>query len=347
MSDESGQLPLPTLLSQPLVAHTIEVDHLYETRMPHRTAELREGRGPLLVSFALWSNFLRYVDDDGTSLREIGEAARIATKTLHVAAAGMERWRYVDVGSGRGEDRPVWATADGRLARTTWAPLADEVDDRWRGRFGDLRRQLLDLRPEDALPRFLPIARYETGLRAEVRAHVRAAAPNDLSIGELLAQILLAFTVEYEAESEWSLALGANFLRVLDEEPFALASLPQATGASKEAVSFATKFLARNGLALLADRQVRLTAAGLEQQQRYRHLIDEVERRWRTRLGQERLDALRTALEAIVGGSTLPSSPLAEAVAPPPGTWRARRERPLVLPHYPLVLHRAGYPDGS
>jgi len=27
--------------------------------------------------------------------------------------------------------------------------------------------------------------------------------------------------------------------------------------------------------------------------------------------------------------------------------WRAKFRRPEVLPHYPMVLHRGGYPDGS
>ena len=59
------------------------------------------------------------------------------------------------------------------------------------------------------------------------------------------------------------------------------------------------------------------------------------------------LEALRGTLELVVGGGTLASSPLAKAVAPPPETWRAKREPPHLLPHYPLVLHRGGHPDGS
>ena len=32
---------------------------------------------------------------------------------------------------------------------------------------------------------------------------------------------------------------------------------------------------------------------------------------------------------------------------PPPCTWRAEVPRPAVLPHYPMILRRGGYPDGS
>ena len=34
-------------------------------------------------------------------------------------------------------------------------------------------------------------------------------------------------------------------------------------------------------------------------------------------------------------------------LAPHPGNWRARLPRPAVLPHFPMTLHRGGYPDGA
>jgi hypothetical protein len=38
--------PLPTLLSQALVAHTIELDNEAEHRLPHRTTEQGSGDAP-------------------------------------------------------------------------------------------------------------------------------------------------------------------------------------------------------------------------------------------------------------------------------------------------------------
>jgi hypothetical protein len=32
---------------------------------------------------------------------------------------------------------------------------------------------------------------------------------------------------------------------------------------------------------------------------------------------------------------------------PYPGNWRLQVRPPVTLPHYPMVLHRGGYPDGS
>jgi hypothetical protein len=39
--------------------------------------------------------------------------------------------------------------------------------------------------------------------------------------------------------------------------------------------------------------------------------------------------------------------PLFGGLEPYPDNWRALVRRPDVLPHFPMVLHRGGYPDGS
>ena len=66
--------PLPTLLSQALVAHTVELDNEAEHRLPHRTTRHddpdAEPSGPWLVSFALWANVLQYLDEDGTTVAD-------------------------------------------------------------------------------------------------------------------------------------------------------------------------------------------------------------------------------------------------------------------------------------
>jgi hypothetical protein len=71
-----------------------------------------------------------------------------------------------------------------------------------------------------------------------------------------------------------------------------------------------------------------------------------VEGRWIERFG-ERIDGLRTALQAIVGDGTAEGSPLFAGLEPYAEGWRAMVRRPKTLPHFPMVLHRGGYPDGS
>src|SRR5207302_2159147 len=56
----ASALPLSTLLSQALVAFTIELDNDFELQMPHvTTMGMKAGRsadGPWLVSFVMWAN---------------------------------------------------------------------------------------------------------------------------------------------------------------------------------------------------------------------------------------------------------------------------------------------------
>jgi hypothetical protein len=54
--------------------------------------------------------------------------------------------------------------------------------------------------------------------------------------------------------------------------------------------------------------------------------------------------ALRAALEPLAAGQP---SPLFGGLEPYPDNWRASIRRPGTLPHFPMVLHRGGYPDGS
>ena len=57
--------------------------------------------------------------------------------------------------------------------------------------------------------------------------------------------------------------------------------------------------------------------------------------------------ALRQGAEALAVGAEGQPPPLFQALEPYPGNWRASVRRPGTLPHYPMVLHRGGYPDGS
>lgn len=76
MVSMSGGLPLSALLSQALVAFVIEFDNEFEHRTPHRTSDHGATQGspsaPWLVSMAMWMNFIRFVPDTGTTIREFG-----------------------------------------------------------------------------------------------------------------------------------------------------------------------------------------------------------------------------------------------------------------------------------
>jgi hypothetical protein len=142
--------PLPTLLSQVLVAFTIEFDNEAEHQVSHRTTTGRDG-GPRgaswLASQVMWSNVMQFVSAEGILVRDLHSRARTRRDSL----TGLQRWGYVDlkpdpsdgrISPPRG-DLVVRATAGGRRAQVVWRPLAGQTEERWRLRFGsDNIRQL-------------------------------------------------------------------------------------------------------------------------------------------------------------------------------------------------------------
>jgi hypothetical protein len=174
-----------------------------------------------------------------------------------------------------------------------------------------------------------------------------------LPLPALLSRVLLAFAVEFERETATSLAISANVLRVLSEDDWIpVRDLPALSGVSKESIAMATGFLVRNGRAETGPvpppgrgQRIRLTAAGRRAKDRYGRLTAAIEDRWRARWGDAPISGLRALLECLAGPPGGPS-PLMQGLEPYPDNWRAKIKPPRILPHYPMVLHRGGYPDG-
>jgi hypothetical protein len=76
----SPAVPLPVLLSQLLVAFTIEFDNESEHRIVHWTTNGSRGAGPSgapwLVSQVLWVNVLQYIGEEGIRVGELRARAR-------------------------------------------------------------------------------------------------------------------------------------------------------------------------------------------------------------------------------------------------------------------------------
>jgi hypothetical protein len=85
-ANETSPLPLSALLSQVLVAFTIECDNEFERQMPHRTSNYGStaGRaaGPWLVSMAMWWTCMRLVRRPLTGAIEARWAARFGADTI-------------------------------------------------------------------------------------------------------------------------------------------------------------------------------------------------------------------------------------------------------------------------
>jgi DNA-binding MarR family transcriptional regulator len=375
MGKVPASFPLPTLLSQALVAHTIELDNEAEHRLAHRTTR-HEGAGagrsgPWLVSFALWANVLQYLDGDDVTVA----ALRARARTNRLLLNGLQRWGYVTLTPPEGQplrkppqdDATVRARRAGLRAREVWSPLPAIIDDRWQERLGAPAFDPLDraLRAVfDALridpPAYLPVVHPTQGGKVDVppprdvTAGAHASVPGRGSLSPLLSGVLLAFTVDFEADARISLPISANTLRVLDVAGTRPGDLPRLTGVSREGNAMCVGWLERHGcVEAVPDttarrgKLIRLTPKGEKAQQKYRRLLRATEDSWRTRFGAATIDDLRAALEDVVGDGTLGASPLARGLTPHPDNWRARVRRPETLPHHPMVLHRGGYPDGS
>ncbi|HXZ69372.1 MAG TPA: hypothetical protein VEH31_00700 [Streptosporangiaceae bacterium] len=216
------------------------------------------------------------------------------------------------------------------------------------------------------LPRYLPVVKNQ--MFADV-AHVRPRPPaggeSSADVSVLLSQVLLAFTLDFERESAVSLAVAANALRVLTGEGVRIRDLPRLTGVSKEALSMAAGILTRQSCAVTGPdpaasrgKLIRLTPRGRSAQDDYIRLLDVTEQRWRERFGPGTIGALRRSLLSLIGQRDGGRPRLSQGLQPYPGGWRARnpylRQTTAVLddpdgalPHYPMVLHRGGWPDGS
>ena len=436
------RLPLSALLSQALVAFTIEFDNEAEQRIPHTTAITGRTPGALhatwLASMVMWFNCMRFVTDEGVSVRDLKRLARTGTNLK-----GMVRWRYVTVAPDSADRRAkppqsAWLIRPqpgGRMAQQIWRTLLPVVEKRWEERFGEpeirelresLRAIVTRLHPE--LPDCLPILGYglfSSGPRAhgnmgatarisgsagrlaerlslsgrqatektideqaaagpesrrlsarqaakpqisgELRADsltARLTPDSDLALPSLLSRALLTFALEFERESEVSLAISANLLRLFDAsgksdpESVRVRDLPRRSGVSKEAIAMAMGYLVKRGYARIEQESgkvgesgklklLALTAKGLRARDVYSRLPPEIEERWRSRIGDKQVRRLRASLEPLVGDGTAHGSPLLGGLEPYPDGWRAAIRRPETLPHYPMVLHRGGYPDGS
>ena len=268
-----GPLPLSALLSQALVAFTIEFDNEAEHRLPHRTTSYGasgHGDGAWLVSLVMWENCMRFVAEEPMTVRDLLIRARTATNL-----DGMRRWGYITIDGtttripkgSPGRDSVLAATARGLQAREIWLPLPGLIEQRWQDRFGSgqinrLRHSLPAIVAEldPGLPDCLPILRpglLSRGPDPALPPRPQDGDPAGLPLHALLSRVLLSFALDYEREAGPSLAVSANVLRVLTAEGTRLRDLPPPAGISKEAVRWALGLLVRARLAVEEPDPVR------------------------------------------------------------------------------------------
>jgi hypothetical protein len=207
-------------------------------------------------------------------------------------------------------------------------------------------------RPDRSAPARHPVAasscRHPAGTPGSPAADIA-----QLPLAALLSRVLLSFAIDFEAEYDLSLAICANVLRLLPEAGVPVRDLPWLTGVSKESVTMAVGTLTKRHLVTLGPapagrgKVARLSPGGRQRQNPSGRLVRVVEERWLARYGAADIGGLRAALEPLAGDLTAEGSLPFRGLVPYPGNWRAATRQARVLPHFPMVLHRAGYPDGS
>jgi hypothetical protein len=114
------------LLSQALVAFTIEFDNEFERRTPHHITHRRR---PWLASMVMWREFMRHVPEQGIAARELARLSGLDPRVLAHALEQVAENFVVD------RDTLVQPTEAGSRAREVWRPLTAEIEGRWQARF--------------------------------------------------------------------------------------------------------------------------------------------------------------------------------------------------------------------
>src|SRR5579872_7361757 len=136
--------PLSALLSQVLVAFTVEFDNEFEKRMGE--AGYRGAR----LSLVVWANLMRFVSEGTVTVRDLAAQALAPDNQIKFELGCLERWGFVVLppspsgkprdgwGSGRGirADWMVRLTSKGLTASKIWPLLSGEIEQRWERRFG-------------------------------------------------------------------------------------------------------------------------------------------------------------------------------------------------------------------
>jgi DNA-binding MarR family transcriptional regulator len=304
----------------------------------------------------MWLQLMRFVPDQGINAKELYRLTDLSPKVFRMWLIRMSKWwGYLTVSK-----MFVRPTPGGLKALETWRPLTRVIEKRWQKRFG---KDVIELREvmqsmvrkfSNDYPDYLPVLGYELLSRPPAAKSREAAriSRSDRTLPTLLSKLLLAFAVEFERDSGLSLAVSANLLRLTSEEGIRVRDLPRLSGVSKEAIAMALRRAEECGLGVVQKQSASspvkmfvLTPEGRRAREMYHQLVWNIEKNWKASFGRENVEKLRELLERIIG--TPESSLLLEGLKPYPEGWRASVPALKQLPHYPMVLHRGGFPDGS
>jgi hypothetical protein len=338
------------LLSQILVAYTVELDNEFELGMS------RAGFPGARLSLVVWTNLVRFIPERGVPVRDLQTASMEHEDRLRFQLGCLERWGFIYFqqekdgdprlrarsgvrrdgwGSGRGI-KTAWVVhlaRRGKLAAAIWPRVWPEVEERWRRRFGAGYAKLygalqgIERRRDVELPLGLPsVGNVPWSETYQPRRSREDEA--DLPLSPLLSRVLLMFTIEFNQRSRVPISVCANTIRVLSTDVgVRLGDLSRLTGCSPEASDigwFLKRFVAvgpdpggKRG------RVATLSPAGLNAQKTYHRLTGEIEKDWELKFGATAVGKLRSSLETLLAQRKDGRSVIASGLVPPDGTIRA------------------------
>ena len=315
---EMVPLPLSALLSQVLVAYTVELDNGFELRM------VRAGFPGARLSLVLWLNVLRLLPSEGLTFRDLADRYVGPPDSLKIQLGYLERWWVIEMssgnptsrqkrdgwGSGRGITRSttIQLTTIGKKAVEIWPVLLSEIEDRWRKRF---EKEEIH-RISKSLQKIVQSSEVELplGLSSILDLDEREYKPRPakkeapLAFVMLVSQVLFLFAGEFQKRSRLPLLICANMIRVLGENPVRLGDLPRLTGGSAETSDVGWRLkpfvILENDPAGKRGKVIRLSERGARAQDAYYQTTRDIEKDWAEKFGADNIRGLRSNLEKLL-----------------------------------------------
>ena len=104
-------VPLSSLLSQALVAFTVELDNEFERRMSE------SGHHGARLSLVVWSNLMRFLVAGGMSVRDLAARALAPKERIKFDLGCLERWRFIVLQPDPADDCSIVTRTYGRAGR--------------------------------------------------------------------------------------------------------------------------------------------------------------------------------------------------------------------------------------
>lgn len=261
-----------------------------------------------MPSLDIWANLLRAIDSDGTAVHELPFALRLSKRAVRTRAAAAARRGWIEqVKMGRGKDR-ILLTSSGAAVAGRWKTLESAAERHWHAEIGMKRAWRLRTALESVVAAFpLEHPHYPASYGA-ADARVTGGNGNDwkavprescsmvsnLPWSALISQALVAFAMDYESMSPVALSLSATIIKQIPADGILLSKLGNSAGVSA---------LVRHGFlstSISSGGDIAfLTSRGESVGNLFETRIRKVEVQWCTSIGDERIAALREALESL------------------------------------------------